>query len=226
MFKVTKAVLIVGSPKGFKSTSFSLGNYLLETLGEKGLDTRVIILESRVVSPPDQEALLADINSCELLILAVPLYVDSLPADVIKLMEILRDKRLADKERKETLLCPIVNSGFPEAVQSKTALAIFKQFAMETGFQWTGGLALGGGGAIEGKPLKSMGGMARNITKSLDKAGQALAEGRNIPQEAVDLMAKPIVLKWMLSVFGVFMWRYWARKYGTHKRLTERPYEC
>jgi hypothetical protein len=103
-------------------------------------------------------------------------------------------------------------------------LAILRLFAEESNFRWAGGLALGGGGAIEGKSLKSAGRMARNITKSLDAAASELAEGRNISREAIDLMAKPLMPAWMLPLLGGFMWRQQAKKYGVHKRLDDRPY--
>jgi len=41
-----------------------------------------------------------------------------------------------------------------------------------------------------------MGGMVRNVTRSLDLAAAALAEGKPVPQEAVELMAKPLVPAW------------------------------
>lgn len=49
------------------------------------------------------------------------------------------------------MMVGIVNSGFPEAFHNDTALAILRRFAAETGFQWAGGLALGGGGTIDKK---------------------------------------------------------------------------
>lgn len=62
----------------------------------------------------------------------------------------------------------IANCGFPEANQNRFALAICEQFALETGIQWVGGLALGMGGNISGKSFDKLGSMVANVKKSLD----------------------------------------------------------
>jgi multimeric flavodoxin WrbA len=224
MSRPKKVILLIGSPRGFRSASFSLGSYLLEGLKQKGLETCETSVEKLNSPGPEQESLLSYINSCDILILATPLYVDSLPAAVIKALELIKDNRIPLHQPKSPLLLGMINSGFPEALQSNTALAILRLFAKESNFRWAGGLALGGGGAIEGKSLKSAGRMARNITKSLDAAASELAEGRNISREAIDLMAKPLMPAWMLPLLGGFMWRQQAKKYGVHKRLDDRPY--
>lgn len=67
--------------------------------------------------------------------------------------------------------------------------------------------------------------MVKNVIKSLDISVASIAEGKTIPAEAVDLMAKPLYPKWPMTLLGGLMWRLQARKYGTQKRLKERPYE-
>lgn len=44
--------------------------------------------------------------------------------------------------------------------------------------------------------------MVRNVTKSLDLTAAALAEDRSLPQEAVNLMARPIIPFWTYTFFG------------------------
>lgn len=223
--KPKKAFLLIGSPKGLRSASFSLGSYMMERLKEKGLETRQATVETLISSSRERENILCEVNSSDVMIVASPLYVDSLPAPVIRALEIIRDHRESQPVPTNPSLLGIVNSGFPESFQNNVAVAILRCFAQESAFRWAGGLALGAGGAIGGKPLQSAGGMARNVKKSLDTAALALAEGRPIPDEALTLMAKPLMPKWMMPLMGGVMWRNQAKKFGVQKRLYDCPYE-
>jgi hypothetical protein len=162
--------------------------------------------------------------SPRVLVIAFPLYVDSLPYLVIRAMEHIARHRQARGEGKSQRLVSIANCGFPEAHQNDTALAICRQFAREAGFEWAGGLALGGGEAINGKSLSQVKGMARNVIKSLDLTADALAEGQMVPQEAVGAMATPITPAWAYALLGGMGWKRRAKKHGAQKKLRDRPY--
>ena len=122
-------------------------------------------------------------------------------------------------------LAAIVNCGFPESSQNETALRICQQFAREAGFEWAGGLALGAGQSINGRPLADLGGMVRNIAAALDLAAGALAEGGSVLGEAVTAMASPMMPAWTYSLFGGIGWRLQARQHGAQRKLNARPYE-
>lgn len=129
-----------------------------------------------------------------------------------------------EKAKKQFMLA-ICQSGFPEAHQNQTALAICRCFSREAGFTWAGGLALGGGGAINGQPLEKLGGMMRNVRKALDLAAGALAAGSPVPEEACALIRKPLVPGWIYLLMGNLMWKMQARKNGSSKKMNDRPYE-
>ena len=118
----------------------------------------------------------------------------------------------------------ILNCGFPEDFHNYTGLAIARQFAEEAGYVWMGGLALGMGGAIDGKPLADCGRMVRNVLKSLDLTAASLDRGEPIPSEAVDLMAKSFLPRWLYIAMGNWGWKKQAKKYGVRKDLYARPY--
>jgi hypothetical protein len=88
-----------------------------------------------------------------------------------------------------------------------------------------GGLALGGGQAIDGQALTNVQGMARNVIHALDLAAAALAGGKLVPHEAIDAMAKPIIPAWAYVWMGGFGWKRQAREYGMQKMLYARPYQ-
>ena len=220
-----RTLLLVGSAKKPRSTSESLGSYLMTRLGERGCDTESLSVHRSHRSHDGLEALLDAVDRCDLLVLAFPLYIDSLPALLTRTLELIHARRdLRQLNRKQRLVA-IVNNGFPEAEQNEVALRICRRFAVETGFEWAGGLALGGGEAINGRPLTKIKGMARNVISSLDLAAEALAADRPIPDRAVRLMAKPIIWSRIYTWIGTRGWRRRAASHGAADRLDNRPYE-
>lgn len=188
-----RVLLLGGSPRGEKSTSESLGNYLLSRLAESGWATDKVRIHSALKTDAGRTALLAAVSDASLVVLASPLYVDCLPAPVIAAAELLARVRAGTLAPQPKYLVAILNSGFPESQQSATALAICRRFAAQAGFEWAGGLALGAGPTIDGKPLAHAGAVARNAIKALDLTAAALAGGKPVPAEAVQWMGKPIV---------------------------------
>jgi multimeric flavodoxin WrbA len=219
-----KVLLLVGSPKGSGSTSEALGSYLLERMGERGIVTEVAPVPSSLRTEEERKGLLHAVGSADLLILATPLYADSLPSGVTRLLEIVAAEGDRRPGHGGKSFAALINCGFPEARQCDTAIAICRCFAREAGMEWAGGLALGGGESIGGRPLKETGGVARNVRKALDLAAEALSEGRQVPGEAVSLMARPTVPAWMYTVIGDIGWRLKARRRGTGTRMRDRPY--
>jgi hypothetical protein len=150
---------------------------------------------------------------------------DSLPALLTRTLELIASRRGGRGRNSRQRLVAIVNNGFPEAEQNAIALRICRRFASETGFEWAGGLALGGGEAINGRPLTDVKGMARNAISSLDLAADALAAGKPIPDRAVRLMAKPIIWSRLYTWIGTRGWRRRAATHGVADRLDDRPYQ-
>lgn len=220
----TKEVLmLVGSPRP-RSSSVSLGNYLCGRLGERGWEVSSVRAREATALPEGMAQLFESVAGADLVLLTTPLYVDSLPAPLIRILEELGQRRQGQTPDKEQQLTAIINCGFPEARHNKTALAICRVFARHAGFAWAGGLALGGGEMLGQKPLEQAGGVAQGIRRSLDLAAAALAEGKPIPAEATDLMAKPAVPVWLYTFMGNLGWRQQAKRYGTRKKLRDRPY--
>jgi hypothetical protein len=222
-------LLLIGSPKVKQSNSEALGDCLLGLLDQEGVTTRKIKIYQALKEEKGMEELLSSINTCEALILLFPLYVDSLPSGVIKVMEAIAAQRSdphssPPRPGGQTFMA-ICNSGFPEAEHNDTALAICRCFAEKTGLQWLGGLPLGGGEAIGGKPLTSFGGMFRKQINALKMAAEAIVERKKLPAEAVALFRKPSIPRWLYVCCGHFGWRRQARENGVLKRIREQPYK-
>ncbi len=218
-----RALLLVGSPKAGPSTSGALGAYLLDRLAEHGVQAETRRVAEVLRDPAGLGELAGAVDRSNLFVVSFPLYVDSLPAPVVRCFEGLAavwGARAGGRPR----FAAVVNCRFPEASQCDTALAICRRFAAETGLSWAGGLALGGGGAVGGRPLDRAGGRVRNVRTALDQAGAALARGEAVPERAVHLMAKPLVPRWLYLLIGNLHWTCAARRHGAFRRLHDRPY--
>ncbi len=224
MNKNENVLLLVGSPKGASSTSNSLGDYLNSRLKQLGLTIGKEYIYKLVKKEEGQKKLLAKVEEAGLIILAFPLYVDCLPAGVIKALELIADHRKSKSDREKQGFAIIINCGFPEAQHNKTAVAICKVFAREVGFEWKGALSLGMGGAVGGTSLEERGGMVRNVTKGLDITAQSIAEGKDIPEEATELFGKKFIPISLYTKMGNLGWNRQAKKYGARKNIKDQPY--
>jgi hypothetical protein len=220
-----RTLLLVGSAKKPRSTSESLGSYLMTRLAERGHETESLSVHRSHRCRDGLETLLDAVDRCDLLVLAFPLYVDSLPALLTRTLELIASRRGGRQRESRQRLVAIVNNGFPEAEQNEVALRICRRFASETGFEWAGGLALGGGEVINGRPLIDVKGMTRNVIPSLDLAADALAAGGPVPERAVRLMAKPIIWSRIYTWIGTRGWRRRAAAHDAENRLHDRPYQ-
>jgi multimeric flavodoxin WrbA len=216
-------LLLIGSAKKEQSNSESLGTYLVEKLQQKGFEAETLFVHRAV---KDADKFIEAVDKADLIILASPLYVDSLPYSVIKGMEQIAEYRKNQASDKKQSFAAIINCGFPEAHQNNTAIAICRRFAKEAGFNWAGGLRLGGGEAIGGKPLAGLGFMVRNVMKSLDIVAQDIADGKPISEKAVQLMAKPLMPRWLYCLIGDIMTKKHAKEHGVHKNLSDCPYQA
>jgi len=222
--EMRRALLLVGSPKTRKSTSNSLGAFLFEQLGAQSIQTETIYLHTVLRSPEKMRALLDAVDAADLVTLAFPLYVDTLPAPVIEALERITTHRKDRDRTRRQLFAAIANCGFPEAFQCNTALANCESFARGAGFTWAGGMALGAGHMIDGVPLAEGGGMTMMMRQNLEQAAKALAQGQAIPQAARDGLAKPVIPHWVYRLTGWLRWNKQSKDYGAKKLLKRQPY--
>jgi len=219
-----RALLLVGSPKGPQSTSEALGTYLAERLRDRGLQFQKIRIHSALRTEKGIQSLFETVDRADILILAFPLYVDCLPAAVIRALELMARRRKSLPGRAGAGMIALVNCGFPEARHNETALEICRSFASEAKLVWLGGLSLGGGGAISGKPLNRIGAMGRNVRSALDLTAIALAEGKAVPPEAIEQMSRSLVPGWLYTLIGSIGWIHKAWRSGVLTKLNDRPY--
>ncbi|MEZ4770672.1 MAG: hypothetical protein R2844_19910, partial [Caldilineales bacterium] len=172
------ALLLIGSAKQpGASASEALGGCLMRKLAARGQASETRYVARAMRSDSRTQELLDAVERADVFVLAFPLYVDSLPYLVIQALERIAESRQGQPGKAGASFVAIANCGFPEAHHNDTALAICRQFAVQAGFTWAGGLALGGGAPFSGKPLEEAGGMARAVVAALDSVAAALAQG-------------------------------------------------
>ncbi len=219
-----KVLLLVGSPRGHASTSNSLGDHLLSLLEERGMAIKKLPVYPAFTDDHKMTELQAAVDSCALLVLAFPLYVDHLPAPLIDLLQRLAERRQGRPGAKEQALAAIVNCGFPESVHCRQAADIVRIFAAQAGFRFLGCLALGMGGAIGNRPLAGAGGIVRHQVKALAEAAAYLVDDKEIPEAVITLMGKAMMPRWFYNFVADRGWKRAAKKHGSSRELYDRPY--
>ena len=220
-----KAVLLVGSPRGNKSVSRTLGERLMSGLAARGTAVETHSIYGAWAAEAKMTALLEAVDAAGVVVVSFPLYVDHLPAPVMRLLERIADRRAGKTPAKRPLLAALVQCGFPETLQNQPAVDIMERFAEAAGFAWAGALALGMGGAVQGRLKDKPNGMLRNVVAGIDAAAAALAEGRAIPADAVETFGKPLMPKRLYVLAANFGWRQEKRKNVRRVDLYAKPYE-
>lgn len=212
--RTTKRVLLlVGSPKGLaRSTGSRRGAVILDALQDRGAEVRKLHILPAVSSAVGKEALLDEVRLADSILLAAPLYVDSLPAPVINALEVLSESGAETRNDKQMLA--LLNCGYPEASQNAVAVQICESFAHGMGWAWAGGIAVGGTGFRGDAMQRIAAGVA-----------DALLQEEPVPEEIIRLAATSAMPTWLYVLGGNVMWRRQARANGVGRRLHARPYD-
>lgn len=218
------ALLLVGSAKKeHESTSEALGHYLLEQLAAQGFSSETIHVQRALRTPDRTSEFLALVDAADLFVLAFPVYVDSLPYLVTRAMEQIAEHRQSQPNPRRAGFLAIANCGFPEAQHCKTALDICAVFAQQAHFEWRGGLALGEGGMVAGRALAELGGSLKTVRQALEMTAAALAKNEHAPQQAIDLLAKPLIPFRLYTSVATVGWHLTSWQNGAHQQLYAQP---
>jgi len=110
------------------------------------------------------------LSKCDTLLLAVPVYIDSIPSHLLKAMVSV------EKTDKSLDVYAISNSGFTGGINCRIALDIVKNWCIELGFNYMGGIGYGGGGSLGAfRDLKA----GEKEKESLFRALELLSDGIN-----------------------------------------------
>lgn len=223
-----KTVYLLGSGKSHgQSTSEALARYfhahLLGVPGQSDDGQPFRAFEAKkLLHASGVPRVLDALQDADLLVLASPIYIDALPYPVVHALNVISAARQTWPDSCRFIA--LLNCGFPESAHCALALRMCALFARQAQLTWSGGLALGGGEAIHGQPLEQAGRRARNARRALEQAALALSKGEMIPDDAVTLMAAPVVPAFLYRLLGGWGWHNRARALGTTTPLDAKPF--
>ncbi len=234
---IGNALLLVGSPKvQNNSNSALLGGYVLDTMRLAGWNTTMLKPDRSVLQEEGRAALCAAVDRADVVIVAFPLYIDTLPYLVVKAMEVIAEHKRKSSGKRPQRLFALANNGYPEFHHSIVALANCRCFADRCGMYWAGGLATGAGEMIGRKHKNGNGqhpeGPVRKVFEALEDAGETLARGNTVQYETQRRFTRtpipfmPFVLwRRMFRTAGNKCWDTQAEQNGvTKEEMYAAPY--
>ena len=112
--KLKNAILLNGSPKINRSTSEALSDFMANRFVEEALEIHQARISSHLKSEEEIEGLVQHIKVSDLICLISPLYVDSLPYNVIECMEVIQTHMGHKDQNAETVFMAICQSGMEQ----------------------------------------------------------------------------------------------------------------
>lgn len=131
-----KICIINGSPKGGKSNSELLIEYVMPQLKEQTIEIYNISRKQLTEEQYDS------IQNCDALIFVFPLYIDSIPAHLLRFL-IELEKRTFNNEN--TMVYCMLNNGFFEGKQNAVAIEQVRLWCKAVGLKWGQGIGIGAG---------------------------------------------------------------------------------
>ena len=204
---------INGSPKTKKNASGSIIRQMEKLLGVN-VETHHA---AQLVSGETPGETIINILSSDALLIAFPLYVDSLPAPLIELLSRLENAVRGGAAKPR--IYAIVNNGFFEASQNTLALEMIEHFARRTGMPWGYGIAIGGGGMLVGLGEDWSKGPSSGIYRAMREMAGAIREKRSGP----NVFVTPKMPRFIYRIAGDLGMRRFAKKKGVFN-LRDKPY--
>lgn len=202
-----KIALINGSPKVNNSASGTLLEDIKGYLGEKA-ELIEFGFHSPVISGDAIEAL----AQADAWVFAYPLYVDGIPGHLLSCLIQLEEARIQNPQIR---IYGVVNCGFYEGIQAELALQLLQNWCTKSGFLWSGGIGVGGGGGLAMMPKLQPG---QGPKAPIDKALASLSEVI-LKKEAQDNQYVSVAFPRFLYKLGAQMgWRQMIKANGGKAR--------
>lgn len=220
---IRKAALLVGSPRGGKSTSYRLGEYYMGRLSERNIETEVFHIHRISRKTPEWGKMLESLSQKDFVFWSFPLYIDTFPAKMMAFMEEWAD--VLKKTETKPKLAAMVNCGFPEKIHCVNVLESCSLFAEKMELPFLGGLILPGGRGIGKKPIQKEDSNTKIICKGLDLAAEETWKGKAFSIQTKNILSKPTMPSFLYRLGGNLMWKTLAKKHGQENSINRMPYQ-
>ncbi len=212
--------LLDGSPRGRRSnTSVMLGR-LVRGLESAGEEAEILHLAQPAVAAAAPERFAGS----ERFVLGFPLYTDAMPGQVMDFIE-----RLAPYAGRPANppVAFLVQSGFPEAGQSRAVVRYLELLAKRLGSLYLGTIVRGGVEGIQRAPEKK----TRRLLAGIENLGHDLGFHGQLEAAALRELAGPerfaglsaLIVRLILPLANL-EWNRRLRENGAYARRFDRPY--
>jgi multimeric flavodoxin WrbA len=222
-----KIIAVNGSPKGEQSNSREVIS-ILQAMHP--VETKWTVISQKT----ENEFSSGQFFDAAVLLIAFPLYVDGIPASLMRFLERYgqeykrwrgRNKKDDAKAFPKQRVFAVANCGFYEGIQNMLALKMIEHFCDSAGLIWSGGVGLGTGEMI--RELRMMPQKA-GIRKPIITALKAVADAIVVPDARLSTnIYTQHAFPWILyKLVGEMGWRKQIKKNGQgSKALGNRPLE-
>ena len=213
-----KLAVFNGSPRGQRSNTKILLDAFLTGYGSEAPRQLYIYQES-------DEALKKAFIERDTIIIAFPLYTDSVPGRVKYFLELMGTEDWSGKR-----IGVIVQSGFPEAIHTSYIARYFEILAGKMNSNFSGAVIKGGLEGIRLQPPR----LTAGLREDFRKLGSHFRDTGLIDQDIVDKLKTPWILSpgrrlvyRCMSILGIanLYWNYNLRINKAFKQRFARPYE-
>ncbi|HYE82022.1 MAG TPA: hypothetical protein VEG39_07640 [Clostridia bacterium] len=181
-----KRLLLLNGSSRKKGTSCSFSRTIKQLAEASGNTAEIIHVIDCYDGREDFDAVKGLISQNDIIAMVAPLYADTMPFFDIWFLEKLADE--CRNELKGKGLFAVGQCGFPDITRIEPLIDNCRLFAEETGMNWLGGLAYGGGGIINGALMEDLGKKGERITSGFRLALDNILKGEEIPSRAQELL--------------------------------------
>ena len=217
-----KLAIYSGSPRGKSGNTEIIMKHFIN--GYKSVDNDEIMYY-HLNNAKDREEAVKNFGSCEMNIIVFPLYVFSMPGQVMELFENL------PKLKNSVKIGFIVHSGFPEASHSRALEKYLQSFPTKVNAEYIGTAIKGGSEGLRLMPER----MNKKLFSNFYTLGVKTAQEGILDKEIINKLAKPenfspITLFFIkfLSLF-VDMNKYWnmlLNQNNAYDKRFDKPYKA
>lgn len=208
-----KIALLNGSPKAEPNNSGRLLQFMEPLIGQEHE-----LFRCHIGRKPLSEAEYSALCRMDALVLAFPLYVDSLPSHLLRMLVELEEYMKAERT-KEIMLYAIVNNGFFEGTQNRIAISILQNWCARTGVRFGQAIGQGAGEMLQFVEKVPRG---HGPMKNLAQAMEALAANLQSRRSRDSLLLSPKFPRFAWRISGTRFFNSTARQNGLKKKDIRR----
>ena len=198
-----KLMLLNGSMRALNGNSAKLALRLADRLKR---DAEIVNLRDYLGKLPQLVAL---VQAADDLVICTPLYLDGLPSQVIRFMEVAQREYQGPSKR----IYVLANMGLYESKQLVNLFSAVRQWCDGMGFDYSGGLGVSAGELV-GVLMQSLPfsiGFTRNVARGMKRLADAIDKRTTVP----DICAEPFCFpRWLYIWIANHGWKQMAKANG------------